>query len=99
MIIIIQNEFPPESGKEVGKCFTKLPPLPAYLSKSGPYFRASEGDGIKAITLYTCDNAHIPEALLVANNRQTAYDTVPGFTYSCDVWLEAAEVLKMIGMG
>ena len=99
MIIIVLNEFPPESGKEVGKCFTKLPPLPAYLTKSGPYLRAFEGDGMKAITLYACDNSHLSDALLAVNNRQASYSDVPGFTYSCDVWLEAPEALKMIGMG
>jgi hypothetical protein len=99
MIIITQVEFPPDSAKEMGKCFTKLPSLPPYLTMSGPYIRASEGKGIKVINLYICDNAHISEALLVVNSRLTAYFGVPGFTYSCDAWLEAAEGFKMVGIG
>jgi len=99
MIIISQVEFPPGSSKDIGKCFTKLPALPAYLTMNGPYFRASVGGGIKSINLYICDNAHTSEALVFVNSRLTAYYDVPGFTYSCDAWLEVAEALKMVGLG
>lgn len=99
MIIIAQIEFPPKMSKEIGKCFMKLPPLPDYLKMSGPYVRATQGEGIKIINLYICDNAHISEALLFVNTRMTTYYDVTGFTYSCDAWLQAAEALKMIGIG
>mgnify|MGYP001075976696 CR=1 FL=1 len=99
MIIVVQNEFPVQSAKEVGKCFAKLPPLPDYLTLGGPYLKTSMEGGVRSISLYICDNAHISEGLLAVNNRMTAYFDVPGFSCSCEVWMQAPEALKMVGLG
>jgi hypothetical protein len=99
MIIIAKVNFPPNMSKEIGKCFIKLPAVPGYLTLSGPYVRASKNGGMQTITLYMCDKDHFSEALLFVNDRMTAYHAVPGVTYSCDPWLQAAEALKMVGIG
>jgi hypothetical protein len=39
------------------------------------------------------------EAMEYAGNRVAKYFGVPGFTYSYNIWLEAKEGLKMIGLG
>ncbi len=99
MVIMSQIEFPPDQAKEIGRCFMKLPALPEYLTMNGPYIRASEDRRLKAITLYLCEPATLSEAYAYVNNRLTAYFIVPGFSYTCDIWLDATEGLKMVGLG
>jgi hypothetical protein len=99
MIIITQNSFPPENGKDVGKALLKLGPLPDYLSMKGPFVYGAVDKGICSITLYECDKSRIPEAFNYATQRQLAYSEVKGFKFSVNVWLEAPEALKMLGLG
>jgi hypothetical protein len=99
MIIITQNSFPPENAKDIGKAFLKLGQLPDYMSMKGPFVYSALDKGICSITLYECDKSKIPEALIVANQRQLTFAEVKGFTYSVKAWLEAPEALKMLGLG
>ena len=99
MIIISQNSFPPESAKDIGKAFLKLGQMPDYMSTKGPFIYSALDKGICSITLYECDKSRIPEAFNYATQRQLAYTEVKGFKFSVNVWLEAPEALKMLGLG
>jgi hypothetical protein len=99
MVIITIVSYPPESAKEMAKRWGELPPPPAYVTMKGPYFSGEVGVGIKAIVLAEFDQSKTLEAMEYANSRVAKYFGVPGFTYSHNLWLEAKEALKMIGLG
>jgi len=95
MVIIGMVSFPTESSKEMGVRFMELPP---YINKRGPYFNSELGVGIRAISIFEFDPARLAEATEVINNYYTRYLGVPGYTYTVDIWLEALEALKLIGL-
>jgi hypothetical protein len=99
MVIIAILSYPPESVKEFAKRFMEQPPLPAYITLKGPYVSSEVGAGMKAIAIYEFDQSKFSEANQFIITRYTKYFGVPGFTYSANVWLEAKEALKAIGMG
>ena len=98
MVIIGMLSYPTESLKEIGKRFLALKPAPSYLTMKGPYVNAKIGEGIQTTVIYECEKSKLPDAMDYVANRYTAYFGVPGFTYSVQVWFEASEALKMIGM-
>ncbi len=98
MAIITENMFPVGSAKDVGKTFLGLPPLPEYITIKGPYIHSDTKRGIRSILIYECDNDKLADALQVVGDRLANYFDVPGYTYSANVWNEAQEALKMIGL-
>jgi len=99
MVIIAKLIFPPESAEEMGNRFKELKALPDYITMKGPFIRGSSMNGVEALTLYECDNSRLSEALNIVGDRLAIYFSVDGFTYSVNVWFEALEALKMIGLG
>ena len=99
MVIIGILSYPPESAKEFGKRFLELPPLPAYITMKGPYAIPEVGAGMKAIAIYEFDKSKLSEVYEVIAARYTKYFGVPGFTFSMNIWLEAKEAFKAMGMG
>lgn len=95
MVIIGMISFPTESSIEMGKRFMELPP---YLNKKGPYFSTELGVGIKAISIFEFDPSKLAEASEFINNYYARYIGVPGYTYTVEVWLEAMEALKLVGL-
>ena len=98
MVIITDNFFPPGSSKDIGKAFLGLPPLPDYITMKGPYIKSAEEKGIRSILIYECDKAKLADAYEIIAERLTSYFDVPGYQYSADIYLEAGEALKMIGL-
>lgn len=98
MVIITEATYPPASAKDAGKCFKELPPLPDYITMRGPYIQSATGAGIRGMVVYECDRSRLAEAIEVIGDRITKYFDVPGYTYSMDVWLEAQEALKLVGL-
>jgi len=99
MVIISIVSYPTESSKEVGKRLGELPPPPAYVTIKGPYVSGEVGVGIKSIILYEFDQTKTREVMEYVANRLAKYIGIPGFTYSANIWFEAKEALKMIGLG
>lgn len=99
MVIIAMVSYPTENTKEVAKRMLELPPLPAYITLKGVYTSSEVGVGIKGIAIYELDQSKVSEAIGFIAARYTKYYGVPGFTYSANIWLEAKEALKAIGMG
>ena len=98
MVTIGMISFPTESSKEMGKLFMKIPPLPTYITKKGPYFSGELGVGIKAISIFEYDPSKMAEAIEFVGNYYATYIGVPGYTYTVGTWQEAMEALKMIGL-
>jgi hypothetical protein len=98
MVIIGTMPFPPQSAKEVGKCFMEISSVPDYITMRGPYTHGVKGEGIQSTTLYEFDRSTMAEAFEHVGNRYVAYHGVTGLTYAINVCLEAQEALKMIGL-
>jgi hypothetical protein len=98
MVIIGMLSYSPEGAKELGKRFLAQKSLPDYISMKGHYISGAKGEGTQTITLYEVERSKLPDALEHISNRYVAYFGVPGLTYSVNIWLDAGEALKMIGL-
>ena len=99
MVITSTLSYPSESANEVGKRFKDLPPQLPFITWKGPYIRSKVGLGFEVFSIYEFDQSKMAEVLESIGNRMAKFIGIPGFTYSLDVWLEAKEGLKLIGMG
>lgn len=100
MVIIMEGLYPPQSAKEIGKRWMEAEtPWPDYVTPKGAYLSGVTGLGIKAFLIYEFDRAKMAEALEHVNSRVGRYMDIPGYTYSIQVWNDAQETMKMIGLG
>ena len=99
MVIIMEGLYPPQSAKEIGKRWMEATaPWPDYITPKGAYISSATGEGIRAILIYEFDRAKMAEALEHIGSRIERYLDVPGYTYNIQVWNEAQEGMKMIGL-
>ena len=98
MVIISNISFPPENAADVGKRFLEIAPVPDFMKLKGPYVKGRP-DGIQAFELYELDNSKLAEGLDYVTNRCVAYFGIPNYRYEINVFFEAVEALKMIGLG
>lgn len=98
MIIIGSVSFPPQSAKEFGKLFLKVPPAPEYVTIKGTYLNSSTVEGVKGFTIYEFDPSNYTEASEYIRSRYVIYFDVPGYKYSIEVWMEPQEALQTIGL-
>ncbi len=75
-----------------------MPPLPDFMTMKGPYINSAAGQGFRSILIYECDRSKLAEAMEIVADRLTRYFDVPGYTYSSNIWLEANEALKLVGL-
>ena len=98
MVIISEGYFPPESSKEIGSVFLELTPLPDYITSKGTFILSTAENGIRSQSIYECEDAKTAEAFKAIQDRHAKFFPVPGYSHSQNLWLEAAECLKMIGI-
>jgi hypothetical protein len=98
MIIISEASYPVESVREVVKRFSELPALPDFISMQGPYGISVVGVGFRAIAIYEFDDSKYTEAMEYIQKRFASYIGIPGFTYSANIWMEAVEAIKVLGL-
>lgn len=99
MVIIGDISFPQESANDVGKRFLELPPVPDYMTLKGPFIKGKKKEGIQVLEIYELDKSKVAEGIEFVTNRCVNYFGVPDYSYEVNVYLEAAEALKMIGLG
>lgn len=99
MVIICDISFPQESANKVGKRFLESTPVPDYITLKGPYVKGKKMGGIQVLEIYELDNAKVAEGIEFVTNRCVNYFGIPGYTYEINVYFEAVEALKMIGLG
>ena len=99
MVIVTNITFPAESGKEVGECFLKVPELPEYMIRRGPYISSNNIDGVKSLSIYELDNAKLADGMLFISESLAGFFDVPGFAYEVMAYNEIEEGLKMVGLG
>lgn len=99
MVIIGDVSFPQESASDVGKRFLELPPVPDFMTLKGPYIKGMKEYGIQAFEIYELDKSRVAEGLEYVTDRCVKYFGIPGYIYEVNVFFEAEEALKMIGLG
>lgn len=97
MVIITAVRFPQESANEVGKRFLELAPLPDFMTLNGPFIKGTQ-QGIKVMEIYNLDESKLALGLDYATQRCISYFGIPGYTYEVNVYFEAQEALKLIGL-
>ena len=97
MVIINALRFPQESANEVGKRFLEIAPPPDFMSMKGPYIKGTE-QGIRAVEIFDLDETKLALGLDYDTQRCVTYFGVPGLTYETNVYFEAQESLKLIGL-
>ena len=99
MVIIGDISFPQESAKDVGQRFLESTPVPDYITLKGPYVKGRKKGGIQVLEICELDKSKVAEGIEFVTNRCVNYFGIPGYTYEVNVYFEAAEALKMIGLG
>jgi hypothetical protein len=99
MVSVTFSSYPPENVQEFAKRFIAQPPLPEYITMKGPFVSSDVGVGIKNLVIFEFDQSKMAEAIQIITARYAKYFGVPGFTYSQQIWLDAVEALKAVGMG
>ena len=97
MVIVNAIRFPQESANEVGKRFLEIAPPPDYMSMKGPYIKGTD-QGIRAMEIFELDENKLALGIDYVTQRCVAYFGIPGFTYETNVYFEAQESLKLIGL-
>lgn len=97
MVIINAMRFPQESADKVGKRFLEIAPPPDFMSMRGPYIKGTE-QGIRAVEIFDLDETKLALGLDYVTQRCVTYFGIPGFTYETNVYFEAQESLKLIGL-
>ncbi len=97
MVIVNSIRFPQESASQVGKRFLEVAPPPDYLTMQGPYIKGTD-QGIKALEIFNLDESKLALGLDYVTQRCVSYFGIPGYTYEINVYFEAQESLKLIGL-
>lgn len=95
MVIIARLSFSTESSKEMGNRFMETPPLPAYITRKGPYFNSELGLGIQAMSIFECDPSKMANAIEYVHNYYARFIGIPGFTYTVGTWFEVKEAFAL----
>ncbi len=98
MVIIGDISFPQESAHDVGRCFLEQSPVPDYMTLKGPYIKGKKEYGLQVFEIYELDKSKVAEGIEFVTDRCVKYFGIPGYVYEINVFFEAAEALKMIGL-
>jgi len=82
--VIIKCAFstPLEGIREHARKVIGLSPMPAYITKRGPYIKENGGAGDQIIIIYEFDKSKLSEAWEIISKQLDALRGVPGFTLS-----------------
>ena len=97
MVIINAIRFPQESANEVGKRFLEIAPPPDFMSMKGPYIKGTD-EGIRAMEIFELDENKLALGIDYVTQRCVSYFGIPGYSYETNVYFEAQESLKLIGL-
>ena len=70
----------------------ELPPLPAVIKLSGPFFRP-DADMVHAVAVYRLEAEGQEEALSLIRERYWGFKGIPGFSEDIQEWHEFREML------
>jgi hypothetical protein len=92
MVIVAKVSFPRRHLNQAVTVYTGLPPLPAGVTLSGPYFRP-DADLVHAVSVYHFAFESQADALQLVNKRYRGFQDIPGFAKEIEAWHEYREML------
>ena len=79
--------IPLKNIKEYARKVVELPPLPAYITKRGPYIH----EAVRIMVVYEFDEAKIADAWEFIRKHLDAFRSIPGFTLSAPILRKGQE--------
>ena len=102
MYLMATSVYPNDKAKEVAdiylKAITKYPDDPAASTPIVPVAVHASHEGIQVINIYKVKKGKYEETHTLARNRLAMLQTVPGFRWKIENYLNLEEGLKLIGM-
>lgn len=99
MIILTTIFFSEENVCETKRHIKEFPPVPDYINMMGPYIKSVKlGGDIQVVSLFEFDESRLAEAREFISDRMMAYHKLINMTYSVDLWFDAGDTAKMIGL-
>jgi hypothetical protein len=96
--IIVETNWPAESSKKLGEVWLGMPPIP---EKMKLLYAGVKGEAafIRGLVMWQVEDSFVAEALSYLNNDVARYFVVPGYGYTITPWTDAADALKLVGLG
>jgi hypothetical protein len=95
MIIKCSFSIPLKAIGDYYRQAKRLPSLPSYITKRGPYIDETQGRANRITTVYEFDKSLLAEAWKNISAHLDAFRTVRGFTLSAQVMDRQREVQHM----
>lgn len=102
MYVVVRARYPNDIAPEVGKKYLevmqKYPDKPSIAEPTVLAAVRSTQRGITVISMSKVKKGKADEALDYVWKRMVEFNSIPGFRYTVETWLEVTEALKLIGM-
>ena len=92
MVIKCTFSIPLQSIRDYARQITKLPALPEYITKRGPYINDVAEASNQIITIYEFDKSMFAEACESISRQIDPFRGVPGFAFSAKLLTKGKEV-------
>ncbi len=100
VVVKVALSFPTESARQMGQRLARGGfDWPEYMTVHGPYYFVFMHEGFRSFTLFSFDEARLPEAMRLLRAYPARYVGVPGFTYVVDQAALDAEVGAFLAAG
>ncbi len=96
--IIVECSWPVTSTEQLTIRWKEMKELPEWLVMAWCGSKSEVNFGIRGLALYQCHKDRIDNALAFIREDVARYFTVPGFSFSVDIWTEPEAALKMVGL-
>lgn len=96
--IIVKSSWPTDSSRRVGERWLEMSPSPEYMKLMWAGIHGVQGTGIEALVFWQVEDPQIAGAYEYLKQDVSRYFDVPGYTYSIDLWTDAQNALKMVGL-
>ena len=96
--IIVEANWPAENSKMLAEVWLGMPEIPEKIKLLYAGVKG-ESDCIRSLVMWQVEDSFVAEALNHINNDVARYFVVPGYGYTICPWTDAADALKMVGLG
>ena len=96
--IIIESLWPATSAEQIGKTWLEMKSLPDWLVMLWAGTRSEVNMGSRGLVIFQCYKDKIRDGLELIREDMARYLKIPGYSFSINLWAEAKDALKMVGM-
>lgn len=96
--IIVESKWPAASSEKLAKRWLEMGQAPETQKMIWVGTLDDINVGVKALVIWQCDDTNIADTLSWIRNDVARYNVVPDFSCSINVWTEAEEALKVLGL-